>query len=176
MSISGSAMAAAVKAKFENIVNSTDWTNSAELPTASDFQAAFGDGIKEYLESNVSLSYSWIALMPSPANTPDPVTSFTAKLSYSSFSIDVPSSFATWVTSIQNAVLGASIVPDDSTFLLSSPSLLTVALSIAKGGTMLDICNEICSWLKTCINPAPVSGSHLLFTVPSPGAIMISIS
>ena len=175
MAINKNDMAAAIKAKFDSITNGINWGNG-ELPGNGVYNKAFDEGLSEYIASNLEITYSWSATMPPPVSSPDPIASFAAKVSYPTFSIGTPSSFAAWGAMIQKEVLAGIIKPKETAFVLGPLSFLVVPLVLVQGDDLEGICGQICTWLKKCINPVPVSGVHGAFTVPAPGAIMTLIA
>lgn len=171
MSINKTDMAAAIKAKFNAVTNGIDW-NHGGLPGNGVYNKAFDEGLSEYISGNLEITYSWVATMPPPASTPDPVVSFAANVSYPTFSIGIPPSFTAWGAMIQKEVLAGIIKPKEAAFILGPLTFFVVPLVLMQGDDLEGICGQICVWLKTCINPVPVSGVHGSFTVPAPGAIM----
>ncbi len=173
MALSASALASAIQDKFDALTDSIDWAGG-EKPEAGAYNQEFDSALKSYLEDNLEVRYSWGATNPS--GSPDPATSFTAHITYSSFDIGTPDSFSAWGAMIKDVVVAGSVLPDDASFVLPAMKLNSgVPLVLVQGGDLENICSQICTWIKTCVNPTPVAGVHGAFTVPSPGATMVQI-
>lgn len=179
MAMIASAMANAIKTKMDTVTAGLG--DHPENASPSDYADAFDSAISTYIQDNCVINYSWAATDPTP--TPDPTVSFTASISFPSFSIGNAPDINAWALLLQNAIMGGIISPDDSTFLLPPMSfLLTNPLVITQSGkteyldALTSVSTEIINWIKTLINPTPVAGTHLTYTVPAPGAIMTLIS
>lgn len=177
--MTGSAMANAIKSKMDNVTSGLG--DHPENANPSDYADAFDSAVSTYIQDNCVINYSWAATDSVP--TPDPTISFTASVSFPSFSIGNASDINAWALLLQNAIMGGIISPDDSTFLLPPMSFLLVSpLVITQSGkteyleALTSVSNEIVNWIKTLINPTPVAGTHLTYTIPTPGAIMTTIS
>lgn len=150
-----------------------------ENANPSDYADAFDNALKNFIQDNCQVIYSWTAVNSVP--NPDPTTSFQASVNYASFSVGNQTDINAWSLAVSNQVLGGVITPDDSNFVVTPGSfLLTTPLVIPQSGltnadaAMLYACDKIVTWLKLLINPVPVSGTHLVQYVGT--GIMTSIS
>lgn len=172
MAMIASDMKDAIKSEMDSIESGAE---------PSVYASAFDSAVSTYIEDNCELNYSWTATDTVP--TPDPTISFTASLSFPSFNIGNAPSIEAWAVLLQAAIMSAVIVPDDSTFLLppmtfllTSPLVIPQSMLTDPDEAMEFVCDKIVTWIKTLINPTPVAGTHLTYTIPTPGAIMLSIS
>ena len=183
MAMVASGMANDIKTAMDAVVVGLggDW----ESADPADFADAFDTAASTYLENNCMVTYSWSATLPASPFTPDPVTSFDAHINFSSFSIGNAVDIDAWALLLQGAIMGAVIAPDIYVPPFALPPmtfLLTGALTLTQSGeteylsALTYICDEIITWIKTLINPTPVAGTHTPCTLPTPGAIMTSIS
>ena len=194
MAMDKAGMAQAIMDKQQAVTDGIDWENG-ELPGSTDYNDAFDEGLKEYLEDNLEITYSWAATLPPPASTPDPVTSFKAHVTYPLFSIDQPANLAAWGTMVITAIAGATIepiieeepeepdtavppfifTPGSLKFLPAAPLVITPSNADNQKDALEHVCNLIITAIKLLINPTPVLGTHSPYTVPAPGAIMTLI-
>jgi len=146
------------------------------------------NAIKEYIQDNCELSYAWVGIAPGPVT--DTVTSFTASLTFTSFSLsvtDLPTA-AGAVNSLGlslGANLAGGVVTPPVGFALSPPYLIPTPLSpltASQATTQNDAINhlveEIISGVKNMANYSPILlGAHGTFLAPpGTGATLISIS
>lgn len=181
MAMVASAMVSAIKTEMDALVAALG--SNPENADPADFADAFDTAVSTYIQDNCVINYSWSATLPATPFTPDPTVSFTASVSFPSFSIGNAPDINAWALLLQTAIMGGIISPDDVTFLLPPMTfLLTGPLIITQSGeteyvaALTSVCTEIINWIKTLINPTPVAGTHLTYTTPTPGAIMVSIS
>ena len=142
----------------------------------------FADSLKVYLEGAIEVDYSWTATLPPPTPTTDPTTSFTSSVKFPVFSLANPPDIAAFGPLIMTAVVGGLILPDDPTFIIPPGMFLPIPFMITQSDAdnqkdaMEYICDEIITGIKAMINPVPLPGVHLIYTIPTPGAIMTGIS
>lgn len=145
---------------------------------ALDAHTLFSEAIKEYLEENCVVTYSWSGV--DGGGSPDPITSFIGYPTWSSLLIPVPLSLIDWAVKLTSAIYSAVIIPDDNTFTFSSNLIfgnVPIGLSFSgetdQSNAMLYTCNEIVEGIKDMIAPGSFSGSHGSYTGT---ATMVSIS
>ncbi len=172
MAMIASDMKDSIKAEMDSVESGSE---------PSVYASAFDSAVSTYIEDNCEINYSWTATDAVP--TPDPTVSFTASLSFPSFTIGNAPSIEAWSLLLQTAIMTAIIVPDDSAFLLppmifllTSPLIIPQSMLTDPDEAMEFACDKIVTWIKLLINPVPVPGTHLTYTIPTPGAIMLSIS
>lgn len=174
------AMANAIKTDMDSV---TAGYANPEDAVASDYADAFDGAVKTYIESNCQIMYSWSATLPPTASTPDPVVSFTASVSFASFSIGTPTDIASWGALLAAQIIGGTIAPDDTSFILPPMTFLAgLPLVVTQSGegsnyllALTHVCGEIINYIKSLVNTVPVPGTHPPYTVPTPGAIMTTI-
>lgn len=181
MAMVASVMANTIKTEMDNV---TAGNINPEDANPVDYANAFDSSISAYIQDNCIINYSWAATLPTTPFTPDPVISFTASVSFPSFSIGNAPDINAWALLLQSAIMGAIITPDiyvppfilpSMAFLLTNPLTLTQSGETEYLASLTSVCNEIVSWIKTLINPTPVPGTHTPYTLPVPGAIMTTI-
>ena len=176
MGMNPRAMCGAIQDEFENITNNTDWKNG-ERPHQSAYIEAFDKGLTEYVENNIEIEYGWSAVLPPPASSSDPITSFTSKLVITNKRIGHPPNVTAWGTMIR-ICFASGIIQHPPAFAVPSGTLLTVApLVIAPPpgnypAPLLNICTAIYVWLLTCINPTPLQGTHGPFIGATTGMVI----
>jgi hypothetical protein len=153
-----------IKAAFAEY-NGGDYQNQKLTPQ---HLKILGDNMKEYFESKTVITYGWAAALPPPASTPDPVTSFDSKVSFPAFDLTASSNLITLAALIQVAVT-AGVINHPSGFTVKPGSFVAVnPLVLVQTTTLGDafyncITKPTCAWYLTCINPAPLSGSHAAY-------------
>jgi len=176
------AMANAIKTEMDNVTNGN--TNPEDANPA-DYGSAFDSAAKQYIEDNCLIVYSWIGIMPGAPPVPDPIVSFTASVSFPTFTVGNPPDINAWGPMLQGAIMGGLISPDDSSFVLPPMSFLVTAPMVVTHSNegndyflaLQSVCGEIINSLKTMINPTPYPGAHGSFLAPpGAGAIMTSIT
>jgi hypothetical protein len=130
-----------------------------------------GDTMKNYFEENTVITYGWSATNPS--GTPDPILSFNSEVSFSAFDLtrpmDLPGLVAKIMAAFQGAIIKhpvAWIIPN-GTFLIKP--LVLPQSNNAETALMDCIIHPVCVWVKTLINPAPLSGTHGAFSGATTG-------
>ena len=177
MAMDKTTMANAIKAGF------VDATVPAVPATAmSEFSAA----LKTYIEGNAVFTFSWVAALPVPPFTPDPIVTYTGNIAFAAFSIANPSNMAAFGPLITTAVVGGLVNPDIVVppFVVPPLSLLPVPMVITQSGltdqqlALEAMSDEIITGIKAMINPAPLAGTHLPYVSPPtpPGAVMTGIT
>jgi len=140
----------------------------------------FSSTLKDYLENNMIITYSWVGISSIP--TTDPIVSFTAKISWNDFNIINPKSFILFGSLITNELLKGEIKPVDSSFSLTlgklklvTPFILVKSFATTQDIAMLNLATQIIIYVKTMIdNTTVLTGSHGIY-ISSPGAVMLSI-
>jgi hypothetical protein len=124
-----------------------------------------GDTMKDYFEEKTVVAYGWEAYLPPPASSPDPVKSFNSTVSFSKFELTAASNLTTLAALIQAAVIGA-VINHPSAFAVTLGSFLVVTPLVLPQTTALDdalyscITKPICAWYLSCVNSAPLPGTH----------------
>jgi hypothetical protein len=126
------------------------------------------DSMKEYLEDNLEVEYSWQGVNPS-SGAKDPVTKYTATVKFASFNLDEPMSLNPGLSGKIMASVATGIISAPAGFSLSVGSFTIPTLTLPSGSAfqsaMMDcIFRPICDWIKTCLPGTPMSGSHSSFT------------
>ena len=135
---------------------------------ATEAQSTFGNAVKDYLEENCEITYAWVGANPS--STPDPTVTFTAKPTWTTFSLAPFADFTLWMAGLSAIVATALLTPDDTTFLLTGMTFGLVPIVGIQSGlddpdeAMLDVCEQIIDGVKLMINLVPSVGSHSAFT------------
>jgi hypothetical protein len=157
-------MCTAIKAEYDTVTRSVDWENG-KRPAPLAYVEAFDRGLTEYVEANMDITYGWLAFLPPPASTPDPITSFSSKLVIADKKIGQPPNIAAWGPLIM-ACFAKAVTKHEAAFSGVAPgSLLIKPLVIAPipanyPGPLLSICKQIYIWLLSCVNPSPLAGGH----------------
>jgi hypothetical protein len=176
MAMTPQGMCDAVKAEFKKINDATDWKNDGR-PGGTAYSDAFDKAVCKYVEDNMSITYVWLAVLPPPASTPDPVTSFQSKLKIADKTIGQPPTVAAWGPLIM-ACFAKATIEHAAGFTLPPGTLLTTAplvISPPPGdypGPLLGVCTQIYTWLLACINPVPLAGSHAAYTGATVGMVI----
>ena len=155
--MTASGLKSAIEAKFN------------PAPTvAATANTLFGEAVKEYLEAECEVTYSWAAVNGS--GTPDPIVTFTAKPTFASFVIAPVANLTLWAVALYTQILGAVMVPDDATFIVAPTAFGPVPFTLtASGATDFDTamtytCNEILNGIKLMLSIVPASGAHGVYT------------
>lgn len=152
----------------------------SEPDKPADAMGQFSDSLKGYLEDNLEVKYTWVATLPPPTPTPDPITSFTSSVKFPAFELSNPPNLLAWGPLLMTAVVGG-IIQHPSDFLVPPgtftpiPFVITESKADNQEDAMEHVCGEIITGIKAMINAIPLPGTHLAFVVPTPGAIMASI-
>jgi len=158
MELNGDALYTVIKGKFDTLTASIDFAHGS-YPSNGAYNEKFDQGLKEYLTANLTCTFVWAAVIPGTPPTPDPVTSMSATISWSTFSIGAPSSFSTWGSSIQSAIVGGILSPQSGFTVTLAPLSPVSPLVLVQGGDLKNICNQIITWVKTLISSGG-PGSH----------------
>jgi hypothetical protein len=137
-----------------------------------------GDTMKEYFEEKTEITYGWEAYLPPPAGTKDPVTSFQSEVEFPAFDLTPSVNLITLAALIMAAVLNGvinhpaafSITP--GSFAMKSLLVLPPHPSGPAGAMYNSIVKPTCDWVLTCINPAPLTGTHGAFTGATTGMVI----
>jgi len=156
-----------------------------DIDDPSKAMSEFSKALKGYIEDNCEISYSWIATMPPPTPTPDPMTSFDATVTFPVFSIPNPPDMAALGPLILAQIAGGLINPVKSKaptlvvppgMFLPIPFMTSQSDADNQKDAMENLADEIISGMKKMINPTPNPGVNPPYVVPTPGAIMTGIS
>lgn len=143
--------------------------------------------IKSYIEAYCDITYSWVATLSIPPYTPDSTITYKAKVIFSNFNITLPQTndsivaFNAFGNALTLEINKGVINPIDPTFLVApgtffpSNIILTSSNVTTQKDAMEHLANEIIIGIKAKINSTPLPGTHLIYTVPTPGAIMTNI-
>jgi hypothetical protein len=142
--------------------NNGDYKNEMVFPK---HLKILGDTMKDYFEEKTVVTYKWAAVLPPPASTPDPVTSFDSEAAFPAFDLTAANNLITLATLIQAAVIagiikhpsGFTVIP--GTFIAITPLVLPQT-NTADDAIFNCIASPVCAWYLTCINPAPLAGKH----------------
>ena len=176
MAMNAGAMADAIIKEMNAITNDTNW-NDGERPPKTSFIEAFDKGLIEYVEKNMEITYSWKAELPPPASTPDPVVSFASVLIVKDKSIGQPQTLAEWGKLIMACFKKAEIKHSDDFSAVTAGKLLTLELVIVPQPKpfpdgLKSVCDQVCQWLLTCIDPVPLSGVHGSYAGATTGMVI----
>jgi hypothetical protein len=126
-----------------------------------------GDTMKDYFEEKTEITYGWSAVTPPPSSTPDPVTKFDSTVTFPAFDLTAAVNLVTLAALIQAAVLKGVInhsaafsVVAKGSYKAVTTLVLTPQNSYGNQVFYLSIVKPTCAWYLTCINPAPLAGSH----------------
>jgi hypothetical protein len=176
MAMSPEAMCTAIKAEYDAVTYSIDWKNG-KRPAPLAYVEAFDRGLTEYAEANMDITYGWLAFLPPPLSTPDPITSFSSRIVIDDKKIGQPPSISAWGPLIM-ACFAKAVTKHEAAFFGVAPgSLLIKPLVIAPipanyPGPLLSICEQIYTWLLACTNPSPLPGSHGPYTGATTGMVI----
>lgn len=172
MAINAQELNTRIIAAFETY-NAGEYKNEKNTPG---HLKILGDTMKAYLEEKTEITYTWAAVLPPPAATPDPVTSFKSTVSFPVFDVTGAKDLITLAALIQISVLGG-VIKHPAGFLIPPGTY-----SIAKAGTLelktttvpeeafyTCVSEPFCAWYVKCANPVPLAGTHGSFTGSTAG-------
>lgn len=174
--MSPQAMCDAIKKEYDDVTASINWKDG-QRPASLAYVEAFDRGLTNYVEKNMEITYGWSAVLPPPASTPDPVTSFESTLKIADKNIGQPSTIAAWGPLIM-ACFSKTVTRHQSDFSAVSPGTLlikTLVIAPTPGeypGPLLSICTQIYLWLLSCVNPTPLTGAHGPYTGATTGMVI----
>lgn len=158
---------------------------NTKIEKPEDAMKAFSKALKTYIEDNCEIEFSWVATLPPPTPTPDPLTSYTGKITFPTFNLSNPKDMFTFGPLLTKAIFGGIILPGDTApptlvippaKLLPIPFITTQSNADNQKEAMEYLAEEIIKGMKKMVNPKPIPGTNPPYTVPAPGAIMTSIS
>jgi len=162
MAVSASGMDRAVRDALDDY-NKNTFPDEADRPG---HLRVLGDAIKQYLEDNTTVTYSWTATSPPPASLPDPAVTFDSSVRFASFDLRGaanPQALAALVrASVMTGLIShppAFAIPP-GTFQAATPPVFPPAPQYAEGILFNNVITPLVAWYLTLINPAPLSGSH----------------
>jgi len=176
MAMNPESMADAVIAEYQKVTDSVNWKDG-ERPAPLAYVEAFDNGLTKYVEKNMEITFSWNATLPPPASTPDPEKIFISALTISDKTIGQPPTIAAWGPLIMACFAKTTIKHPAAFSALPPGKLLTPPLVIAPPplpfpGPIKAICLQIYTWLLTCINPAPLAGTHGPYSGATTGMVI----
>lgn len=164
----------ALARKIKNELLNVDTHETAMIKLAT--------AIKDYVESKCEITFTWNGIMPPPANTVDPITSYKGKVKFPLFKITSPPSIQALGLILATEFVKGIITPKQVGFVLPPtnfkyvPIIITESKADNQTDALEHISGEIIDGLKKMINKKPLLGSHASFTAPSgTGAVMVSI-
>jgi len=147
--------------------------------SATEALSALGDTIATYIIGNAEIAFVWSAALPSPPNTPDPVTTATGEFISLSFSL-TPSLATNQTTAINflktELIVGLTASTYNITeagfatsagLMSTSPSLSSLNISISGSDqdiALTQLATNIIDWVKLQIPVGPCSGTHGVYT------------
>lgn len=163
MALVGAAMAQAVIGK---IANSSD-------PGMA--RKAFWDAVKEYVSASGMVNYSWVATLPPPASTPDPMVMVPCTIDVSSdpglsgaqYGSDPNSALAAFAAEC-NAAASTWMIMWPAGFAVS-PCFIMPTIQFTQSGAdnqlaaMTHICTEICNGLLGAHATPAAAGAHAAY-------------
>jgi hypothetical protein len=175
MAMNVQAMFDAIRAEYDAVTESVDW-EAGGRPSPLVYVEAFDKGLCEYVEANVKITYSWKAVSPPPASTPDPVQSFASELVIEDKTIGQPPTIAAWGPLIMDCFAKTETRHPPAFSVkagkLGIKPLVIVPAPNAYPGPLLSICTQIYTWLLTCIDPSPLSGTHGPYSGATTGMVI----
>jgi hypothetical protein len=174
MAMDPAKMADAVILEYKEVTDAVEWKDGKRPPPLA-YVEAFDRGLTEYVEKNMEITYSWSAALPPPASTPDPVTSFISELVIEDKTIGQPPTLAAWGPLIM-ACFAKAETKHPGAFSVAAGKLLIKPLVITPSqepfpGPIKTICKQIYTWLLSCINPAPLDGTHASYKGATTGMV-----
>ena len=131
-------------------------------------QLVFGTALKDYLEENCEINYSWIAV--DPGGIPDPQITFICNPAWIYFPLAPVPNFNAWVLSlsliIQTSLFEVIQEPAEIPFTLTPLTFGIIPIVAVQSGlsdpdeAILDICDKIIDGIKLMINVTPATGTH----------------
>lgn len=138
---------------------------AAPPSTAADAQTLWASGLKEYIESNFTATCSWSAV--DVHGTPDPVTSFPATISFSSFSLYPVANLPAWMSLIVTRIVAGNITNSSWSISTLHPVSVTFAsgFSYATGfnDAVLAVCHDIIDGMHV-MTGGTATGTHGVYT------------
>lgn len=178
MSLNATTLYNAMKNGFDTLVAS----KPPEELTAQEFHDDLASTLNNYFTNNMVVNFSWTGVQVAPPFNPDPITSFTASISYISFSLSPVSNTTLWGIDIATQISGGILTCDDVTFIIVLPSLINIPVVVSDLSnktnyeeTLTQVASDIISTVTTMVNPTPTPGTRL-GGVYTGTAVMISIT
>lgn len=143
----------------------------------------FYKALCNYVEANAQVFYSWAAMTPPIASTPDPTVVLDCKIkttgSISPSGQTTPDGACAAFSGMLNSQAALWQVQWPSGFVIP-PAFIIPTITITPSGADSQqsaweaVCTQIIAGLKLA-TPGPLPGVHAGFTVPCPGAIFTQI-
>lgn len=180
----------------EKIVNDMETlTNTLKaenkLPAKTDYFDCFIKSIKEYLEANTEIKFSWTGTLGTQTET----TTLGGKISWTSFKLSQPENLVKLGKSLVEEIIKGKIEiiqppPETTTeeetevevdpYVINGPiHLKEVVMNISssqkadQSDAMLSVCTDIINTITTMENPGPYGGKHGSY---SGAATMVSVT
>lgn len=145
---------------------------------------SFYSALCDYVENEVEVLYTWGAMTPPPASTPDPMVLLNCKVrtsgSLSPSGATTPETALSQFASDLNAQISGWQVIWPTGFVLPPAFIIpgivfTPSMATTPEAAWAHICQEIIAGITIAATPGPLSGAHGGFTIPSPGAVFSKI-
>jgi hypothetical protein len=147
--------------------------------TAEKANKKFGDAILKNICDNITITYGWSAVSPSPASSPDPVVTFTATVSGGG-NLTPSNSFPLMLVKLATLIKGLTITAAAgfvvAPLAFNPAGVLTVVMANedTQNAAMEHFCAQIItSIISTFPNPAPAAGAHGAFTGATTGMVIL---
>jgi len=151
---------------FDNLRNYSEsdaYKNDRENPQ---HMMVMAETMRTYFEEKMVITYGWGATNPSSGAT-DPARFFESTVRFSTWNLSRPMTLGGLATRIIASV-SAGVINHPLAFSVTPGSFFIRPLvlpqhNIADECLMRCIVAPICNWIKTLVNPAPLSGTHGVF-------------
>jgi hypothetical protein len=176
MPMNAEAMCAAIKKEYDGVTASIAW-EKGERPPPLAYVQAFDRGLTDYVEANMEITYGWSGILPPPASTPDPVTSFKSELVIPDKTIGQPPNVSAWGPLIMDCLAKAVIKhqADFTAIQAGTLAIQTLVIQPPPGvypGPLMGICTQIYAWLLQCTSPAALAGTHGPYSGSTTGMVI----
>jgi hypothetical protein len=147
--------------------------------TAEKANKKFGDAILKNICDNITITYSWAAVSPPPASSPDPVVTFTASISGGG-TLTPSNSYQLMLIKLATLIKGLTITAPAgfavAPLAFNPAGALTVVM--ANEDNQNDAMEHFCVQVITSIisgfpNPVPAAGAHGAFTGATTGMMIL---
>lgn len=178
MALIASALKALIISEFQN----WDGTSGAQ-PVLTKMGQIYAD----YIKDNADLNYTWVAFLPPPPSTPDPMTTATGKIQTLTFNL-TPSNATTkaaahahfkaemiaGMTAATHQITGVGFITTGTMAMGAGLASLDIESAVnnltTPDAAITALCTEIIRWVKS-LSGAIVNGTHLTYTVGGVGTV-----